>query len=137
MYTECIQIDDRDKNRLDKNSLEENRLDKGSMRGSEEVEEIVSLYKLYCPSLPDIKKMTEKRKKSIKALLKAYTIEEIKEGFEKAEASNFCKGLKGGWKADFDFLINQNNMTKVLEGRYDNRDQKPPEQNRGNRFLNA
>ena len=137
LYTECIQIDDRDKNRLDKNSIEENRLDKGSMRGSEEVEEIVNLYKLHCPSLSDIKKITEKRKKSIKALLKAYTIEEIKEGFEKAEASDFCKG-KGnqGWKADFDFLINQNNLAKVLEGKYDNRE-KPQDQSRVNRFSNA
>ena len=135
MYTDCIQNVYTDKNSIDKDSIGENRLDKGSMRG--EVEEIVDLYKTHCPSLPDVKKITEKRKKSIKALLKAYTIEEITEGFDKAEASDFCKG-KGnqGWKADFDFLINQNNLAKVLEGKYDNRE-KLQEQSRVNKFLNA
>ena len=87
-------------------------------------QDILDLYRLHCPSLPDVRILNDKRRKHIKALLKAFTIEEITEGFKKAEASDFCKG-KTGWKADFEFLINQNNMAKVLEGKYDNRDQKP------------
>lgn len=136
------QVSATDKDRLDKDSIGEYRLgkesiDKDSIGEITFPQEIVDLYALYCPSLPSVMKLTDKRKKSIRALLKAYSIEQITEGFRKAEASDFCKGFKGGWKADFDFLINQNNMTKVLEGKYDNRDQKAPEQNRGNRFLNA
>ena len=87
-------------------------------------EDVLDLYRLHCPSLPDVRILNDKRRKHIKALLKAFTIEEITEGFKKAEASDFCKG-KTGWKADFEFLINQNNMAKVLEGKYDNRDHKP------------
>lgn len=91
---------------------------------SDSAQDILDLYRLHCPSLPDVRILNDKRRKHIKALLKAFTIEEITEGFKKAEASDFCKG-KTGWKADFEFLINQNNMAKVLEGKYDNRDQKP------------
>lgn len=89
-----------------------------------QAQEVAKMYSEICFSLPGVKKLTDKRRKSIRALLKAFTEEEIREGFEKAEASDFCKGANGhGWKADFDFLINQNNMTKVLEGKYDNRSQ--------------
>lgn len=91
---------------------------------SDSAQDILDLYRLHCPSLPDVRILNDKRRKHIKALLKAFTIEEITEGFKKAEASDFCKG-KTGWKADFEFLINQNNMAKVLEGKYDNRDHKP------------
>lgn len=97
---------------------------------------VLRLYRLYCPSLPDVRVLNDKRRKSINALLKTFSIEDITEGFKKAEASDFCKGLKTDWKADFEFLINKNNMVKVLEGKYDNRE-KPQEQSRVNRFLNA
>ena len=41
--------------------------------------------------------------------------------FNNAESSNFLKGSnKRNWKANFDWLINDNNMAKVLEGRYRN-----------------
>ena len=99
--------------------LEENRLDKNR------VEEVVNAYALLCPSLAKVQKLTDKRQKQIKALLKAFSLEEIKTAFTKAEQSDFCKGANDRkWKADFDFLINQNNLTKVLEGRYDNRQKK-------------
>ena len=113
-----------DKDRLDKKSIGKESIEEGSMRGDDSAQDILALYRLHCPSLPDVRILNDKRRKHIKALLKAFTIEEITEGFKKAEASDFCKG-KTGWKADFEFLINQNNMAKVLEGKYDNRDQKP------------
>ena len=112
------------KDRLDKDSIGKESIEEGSMRGDDSAQDILDLYRLHCPSLPDVRILNDKRRKHIKALLKAFTIEEITEGFKKAEASDFCKG-KTGWKADFEFLINQNNMAKVLEGKYDNRDQKP------------
>ena len=40
--------------------------------------------------------------------------------FEKIEASDFLKGKNDRkWKAKFDWLINEANMNKVLEGNYD------------------
>lgn len=85
-------------------------------------DEVLRLYRLHCPSLPEVRILSDKRKRSINALLKSFSIEEIIEGFKKAEASDFCKG-KTGWRADFEFLVNKNNMVKVLEGKYDNRNQ--------------
>jgi hypothetical protein len=38
--------------------------------------------------------------------------------FENAENSSFLKGVDGGWKASFDWLIKEANMLKVLEGNY-------------------
>lgn len=87
------------------------------------VQDVVSLYEEICPSLPAIRKLTDKRKKAIKSLLKQYDIATIKEAFEKAEASDFMKGNNNrGWKADIDFLTNVNNMAKVLEDKYKNKD---------------
>jgi hypothetical protein len=86
------------------------------------MQKVLNAYASCCPSLPSVKKVTDKRKKAIKALLKAYSMDEITEAFQKAERSDFCKGRGGkGWIADFDFLVNQNNLAKVLEGKYDNR----------------
>lgn len=99
-------------------------------------EDILNLYRLHCPSLPDVRSLNDKRKRLINGLIKAFSIQDIIEGFKKAEQSDFCKGLKGDWKADFEFLINKNNLVKVLEGKYDNRE-KPKEQSKINQILNA
>ena len=41
--------------------------------------------------------------------------------FEKAEQSNFLKGANNrNWKADFDWIMSDRNMAKILEGKYDN-----------------
>ena len=104
---------------------EEKEVDKDKeIYTSDSAQDILDLYRLHCPSLPDVRVLNKKRKGLINGLLKTFSIDEVIEGFKKAEASDFCKG-KTGWKADFEFLINQNNMAKVLEGKYDNRDQKP------------
>ena len=44
------------------------------------------------------------------------------EGVSKISMSNFCNGDNDrGWRADFEFLLKPGNLTKILEGRYDNR----------------
>lgn len=43
--------------------------------------------------------------------------------FEKASKSDFLNGVnQRSWKANFDWLINESNFLKVLEGNYDNRE---------------
>lgn len=52
---------------------------------------------------------------------KGYTPEQLDEAFRRAQASSFCTGQNDRhWKADFDWLLNENNLVKVLEGKYDN-----------------
>ena len=81
-------------------------------------QQIVDLYHSICKSFPSVRSLSDARKKSIKARLKTYTIDDFKTVFENAEASSFLKGLDGGWKASFDWLIKEANMLKVLEGNY-------------------
>lgn len=87
-------------------------------------EEIKDLYNSICVSLPQIKTVSNNRKQHLKARWKQfdYSLTTFEEVFRKVEASEFCKGKnERGWKADFDWLIkNDHNMTKVLEGKYDN-----------------
>lgn len=84
-------------------------------------QQIVELYNDTCVSLPHVRTLTDKRKKAIKTRLKKYTQSDIQKTFIIAEESDFLKGNNDrGWRADFDWLINENNMVKVLEGRYSN-----------------
>lgn len=86
-------------------------------------QQIVELYNDTCVSLPHVRTLTDKRKKAIKTRLKKYTQSDIQKTFIMAEASDFLRGKNDrGWRADFDWLINENNMVKVLEGRYSNVD---------------
>lgn len=86
-------------------------------------QQIIELYNDTCVSLPHVRTLTDKRKKAIKTRLKKYTQSDIQKTFIIAEESDFLKGNNDrGWRADFDWLINENNMVKVLEGRYSNVD---------------
>ena len=85
-------------------------------------QQIVDLYHEICKSYPKVRSLSETRKKAIKARLRKYSLDDFRELFEKAEASDFLKGNNSrNWSATFDWLINEQNMTKVLEGNYQNR----------------
>ena len=89
-------------------------------------QQIADMYNDTCVSFPRLMSLSEKRKKAIKARLKQYTIEDFKTLFTKAEASNFLKGAnERDWSANFDWLIMDSNMAKVLSGNYDNKPKKP------------
>lgn len=86
---------------------------------SPDYEAVVKMYHDICKSFPKVMKLTDKRKKAIKARLKNYTLDDIKKVFENAEQSEFLKGNNDrGWKADFDFLMTESKMIGVLEGKY-------------------
>jgi len=80
---------------------------------------IADMYNATCVSFPKLTKLSDKRKKAIKARFKTYTVEDFKQLFEMAEASSFLKGQnKRNWSATFDWLIADGNMAKVLDGNY-------------------
>lgn len=86
---------------------------------------VKDIYNEICVSFPRLTVLSDKRKKAIKARLNTYSVEQIKEVFTKAEASDFLKGKNNrNWQANFDWLINDANMAKVLDGNYDNKQQK-------------
>ena len=83
---------------------------------------IIDLYNEICVSLPRVTKLSDSRKRAIKTRLKSYTVEDLKKAFEMAEASDFISGRNGKWNnASFDWLMNETNLVKVLDGNYKNK----------------
>ena len=87
-----------------------------------DVREVVRLYNLLCPSMPECQKISDRRVTAIKARLKKFTLDDIENAFKIAEQSDFLSGRDGKWtNCNIDWLCNENNMIKVLEGNYKNR----------------
>lgn len=86
-------------------------------------EKIKNLYNEICKSFSKCNVMSDARKKAVKARISSgYTLDHFKLLFTKAEASSFLKGRNDrNWKANFDWLIKDANMAKVLDGNYDDR----------------
>lgn len=84
---------------------------------------IVNAYNTLCISFPAVRNLSEARKKTIKARINAgYTQEDFITLFKTAQQSDFLKGKNDrNWKADFDWLIKDANMAKVLDGKYNNK----------------
>lgn len=115
--------------RLSKDRLSKDRSGKESATDVAEeavkvpYQEIMELFNTICVSFPKVTKMTEKRKKAVKARFNnGYTLEDFRRAFETAEKSDFLKGNNDrNWRADFDWLTNENNLAKTLEGKYNNK----------------
>ena len=95
------------------------------------------MYNDTCVSFPKVLALSEARKKAIKARLKIYSLEDFKKLFQMAEGSRFLKGGNDrNWSANFDWLIKDSNMAKVLEGNYEDKpNNKPKQTSTGNIFL--
>ena len=89
---------------------------------SAQITTIRELYNSVCGSYPRLVKLSEARKKAIRARLRAgYTVEDFHRLFEAAEESDFLKGKnRRNWSATFDWLVADANMAKVLDGNYRN-----------------
>ena len=101
--------------------------------------QVVDLYHSGCTSYPSVKTLSEARRKAIKARLKIYSLDDFRVLFEKAEASAFLKGGNDrNWTANFDWLIQDANMAKVIDGNYDKQQRpkgsKPSSTNKFNNF---
>ena len=89
---------------------------------SNKPQQLADRYNAICTSLPKVVRLTDKRRRAVRLIHdKGYTPEQLDEAFRRAQASSFCTGQNDRhWKADFDWLLNENNLVKVLEGKYDN-----------------
>lgn len=75
-----------------------------------------------CLSLPKCTLMSDKRRKAVRACLGVFTKEQVLEAMRKVQGSDFLSGRSAAWNGcGFDWLFIVGNMTKVLEGNYDNR----------------
>jgi hypothetical protein len=89
-----------------------------------DIHAIVDLYHSLCPSLPQVVKITDKRKRMVNARIRDNPdIKTFEALFKAAEASDFLTGRNGKWTGcNIDWLLNENNMVKVLEGNYSNKE---------------
>lgn len=107
------------KETLPNNKTPDNKLDNKGDKGI--FQQIADMYNEICISFPRVRNLSEARKKAIKARLKTYSVEDFRTLFKQAEASDFLKGKnRRNWSANFDWLIQDGNMAKVLDGNYDN-----------------
>nr|DAW86039.1 MAG TPA: Protein of unknown function (DUF1376) [Caudoviricetes sp.] len=94
-------------------------------------ERIKGLFNESLPELPAITRMSDGRKKALRARWIEETtrlgittqdagIAHFKAFFERVKSSDFLTGRKTDWRADFDWLIKAANFLKTLEGKYDN-----------------
>ena len=101
-------------------------------------ERIVSLYsEITTGYFSQIQAVTEKRKRSVKKFIDFYRkqvnavdeaafLSAVREYFCRAVRSPFLTGQnERGWRADFDFLMNENKALALLEGKYDGHAQAP------------
>ena len=75
-----------------------------------------------CVSLPKVQKLNDKRRRAVKnagRLLGDVSFDEL---FARVERSDFLTGRSGKWSGcGFDWVLQPSNLTKILEGNYDNK----------------
>lgn len=109
----------------EKEREKEKDIDKDIKRERINYQKIIDMYNTTCVSYPEVCSLSESRKKAIKARLKKYSLEDLKKVFELAEASDFMKGANNrNWTADFDWIMKDANIAKILEGKYTNKEVK-------------
>lgn len=101
---------------------------------------VVTLFNSICVSLPKIQKLTEARKKRIKAVAMQFEKDNYKntfsELFKRIENSDFLTGRSGVWTGcNFDWILKPSNLIKIIEGNYDNKTAKPEKQLRQARMA--
>ena len=106
----------------DKDRERDNDIDKERERDSIDYQQIADLYNETCVSFPRLTKLSESRKKAIRARLKQYSVDDFRRMFELAESSDFLKGKNGkNWSATFDWMVKDANMAKILDGNYNDK----------------
>lgn len=103
----------------DKEKEEDKERDIDKKRECTDFQSVVALFHEICVSFPKVRSLSDARKKAIKARLNTYSMEDFRTVFQNAEDSSFLKGKNDrNWQANFDWLIADKNMAKVLEGNY-------------------
>lgn len=100
--------------------------DAGSSSSSEFENEVVSAWN--ASGLPKCSKVTDSRRRALKARsAEADWKANWRAGIERVRSSAFCRGQNDrGWKADIDWFLKPDTLTKLLEGKYAAETQQAP-----------
>ena len=85
---------------------------------NEIIQMVIRKYNEICVDCKRMKHFTPERKIKILNLLTKYSIDDIAEAFVKVNESIFLKGRE--WPITIDWIIEEDNFIKILEGKYDN-----------------
>ena len=110
------------------NKLSENKLSEGKISSSTTVDRQLSLdyqavvdsFNSICISLPSVQKLTDKRRKAIKVAASQLGELSFSDLFAMVESSDFLTGRSGKWSCCFDWILKPTNLTKIVEGNYNN-----------------
>ncbi len=90
-------------------------------------QQIADAYNEVFPHLPQVVKVSQKRKSHISASINEFkkdfgfdNPDNWKSLFYHAAKSDYLMGKVNGWSMNFDFVINKTNLLKIIEGNYDN-----------------
>lgn len=121
-----------------KKQLKKKQKKKAHVESTNEYSKVVEMYNRICVSYPRLRSLSAKRKQMIKSCMDNRSMDELKEVFVKAEASDFMKGINDRkWRATFDWMMNDNNMAKILDGNYDNKGAVKKDNGRVDNSLNV
>ena len=81
---------------------------------------VMDCFNSVCVSLPKVQKLTDKRRKAIKSASAQLGDLSFKELFAIVERSDFLTGRKSEWSCGFDWILKPSNLTKIIEGTYNN-----------------
>lgn len=82
---------------------------------------VINLFNSVCVSLPKVQKLTDKRRKAVNNAQRLLGETSFEELFARIERSDFLTGRTGRWSCGFDWIMQPSNLTKILEGNYDNK----------------
>ena len=73
------------------------------------------------PGLPRIRNLSDKRKRALAARTKdVFFVENFREAIAKIAKSSFCLGENNrNWRANLDWFLNPDTVTRIIEGQYD------------------
>ena len=95
-----------------------------TQKATRESQTAIDAWNLMAPEagLAKIRTVPPSRAASLRARLSEVGIEGMLEAIARVGRSEHCRGHNNrGWKADFDFLLQQTSLVRTLEGRYDTR----------------
>ena len=89
----------------------------------DKADEIVTMWnKDLAGVLPKVMRLTTKRRTTLNAQIKKYPdLAHWQDTISKIKASDFLTGKSGVWKANFDWIMSENNRIKIIEGNYENK----------------
>jgi predicted phage replisome organizer len=108
--------EERDKEKIKNKKREEEK------RIKKDCEQVAKKYAALCPSLPPLEILSDSIKTDLIESIEKYGLDKFDLLFTKAAASSFLSGdNERKWVASFDWLIKADNIAKVLNGKFDNK----------------